>query len=175
MITVNSFKINLLNQISYNSFINSFDLLSLTCACGHSGCLTRHGFYTRYIKSYKEHKNRLSILRVKCACCGHTHAVFPVIIVPYSQVTLDDHIRIINNYSNGKGHERLMTEKILIDENTIRNILARYRTYWHQRLESAEISLKLSLSDISKRCIETFKRQFMQIKCTRNIFFQTPT
>lgn len=170
MITINSIKIKSLNQKTYHSFLESIELHSISCTCGHSGCLIKHGFYKRSIKSFNDNKVILSILRVKCNICGKTHAIFPILIVPYSQITLDDHICIINNHNTGKSHETLMTKKILIDENSIRRILFHYKRYWQQRLISAFIPLSLHLADLSKNCIEIFKRQFMQIKFTQNIF-----
>ena len=170
MITINSIKINTINQKNYNKLINSIDFNCVTCSCGHSGCLTKHAYYKRYIKTDCDSKVCLSILRVKCSICKHTHAVFPVFIVPYSQVSLDDHISIINNYLSDKSQKDLMNRKCLIDENTVRYILHNYKKYWHQRLTSFGISLKHSLDEVSFHCIKFFNRQFMQINCTLNIF-----
>lgn len=168
MITIFVDKIKTLDQISYISFIDSLDFNTLTCTCGHSACLTKHAYYVRTIKSSTPDPVILTILRVKCSHCGRTHAVVPQLIVPYSQVTLEDHIEIISNHMAGNSQEQLMDRKPLIDENSIRYILHNYYKYWHQRLTAFRISLKEPLINIVAHCFSHFSRQFMQIKCTCN-------
>lgn len=170
MITVNSIKINALTQYFYENFIKSINFASLTCSCNHSSCLIKHGYYKRTIKVAGETKETLTILRVKCANCGRTHAIFPILIVPYSQVLLTDHLEIINNYINSKKQDSIMTQKILIDENTVRYIISNFIKYWKQRIISFNIALNQPLDKLCKTCIEILRLQFMQIKCTQNIF-----
>lgn len=170
MITINSNKINTLNQKTYNKFLNSIDFNRLSCSCGHSACLIKHGYYTRSIKSTSTQKVTLTLLRVKCSICGKTHAIVPINIVPYSGILLEDQVTIINNYLSGKSQEPLMTEKSLIDESNISYIINNYKKYWHQRLISYSISLNETLEVISSKCIKLFLKQFMQIKWVSNIF-----
>lgn len=170
MITLNSNKINTLNQKTYNKFLTCIDFNRLSCSCGHAACLTKHGYYTRSIKSSSTQKVMLTLLRVKCSICGKTHALFPINIVPYSGVLLEDQVTIINNYLSGKSQESLMTEKSLIDESNISYIINNYRKYWHQRFISYSISLNGTLEAISSQCIKLFLKQFMQIKWVINIF-----
>ena len=118
MITIYFKKINTLNQISYNNLINSLHINQITCSCGRSCCLIKHAYYTRHIKISGGVKVSLSILRVKCTECGKTHAILPSIIVPYSQVTLHDHITIIVNAANKSSQNDVMNNNPLINENT---------------------------------------------------------
>lgn len=76
MITIISDKINTLNQISYNNFLQNIEMHQLSCSCGLSGCLIKHGYYTRSIKT-SHGVIKLSILRVKCKHCGKTHFYIP--------------------------------------------------------------------------------------------------
>lgn len=168
MITIIVDKIKILDQISYDSFINSLDFNTLSCQCGHSACLTKHAYYVRSIKTCSPQPVVLTILRVKCSHCGRTHAVIPHLIVPYSQITIQDHIEIISNHISGNSQAALMNEKCLIDENNIRCILHNYYKYWHQRLRAFNISISESLQDLISKCFKHLKRQFMQIKCTCN-------
>jgi len=176
MITIFTDKIKSLDQTTYNSFINSIDFNTLSCTCGHSACLTKHAYYTRCIKGCSPDLVIITVLRVKCSHCAQTHAIVPQLIVPYSQITLDDHIEIISNHRSDNSQVPLMNKKCLIDENSIRYIIHNYYKYWHQRLVSFEISLSSSLQSFINNCFRHFSRQFMQIKCVCNkLAWQTHT
>ncbi|WP_425359771.1 DUF6431 domain-containing protein [Clostridium beijerinckii] len=132
-----------------------------------SGQLIKHAYYDRHIKML-EGVITLTILRVKCTCCGKTHAIFPESIVPYSQIILTDHTTIINAYNSGFSFEPIMMANEFIDESNISYIIKQYLRYWKERISSFKIPLDLS---ISKQCLKLFKQQFMQIKCIQNILF----
>jgi hypothetical protein len=84
MITNLNIKIKYLTQDNCNKFIENIDFHKLSCSCGMSGQLIKHAYYDRHIKM-PEGVITLTILRVKCTCCGKTHAIFPESIVPYSR------------------------------------------------------------------------------------------
>ena len=170
MITIITNKINTLNQISYNIFLENIEMHQLSCSCGLSGCLIKHGYYTRFIKT-SHGIIQLSILRVKCKHCGKTHAIFPALIVPYSQVLLNTHLSIITAYISKSSFEPIMTANEFIDESNIKYIIRQFIRHWKERIASFEFSVFDSLDILSKQCLNTFKRQFMQIKCTENILF----
>lgn len=171
MITINYNKINTLNQNFYNNLIDLLNLSQITCSCGHSGCLTKHAYYKRNLKISGGIKLTLSILRVKCCVCGKTHAILPSGVVPYSQVSLRDHITIINNNLNNKSQTHVMNNNPLIDESTVSYILTTFRKYWQQRLRTFKIDISMQPGCLIKQCFKYFSRQFMQIKCTTNIFY----
>ncbi|WP_244834116.1 DUF6431 domain-containing protein [Clostridium sp. BJN0001] len=160
-------KIKSLTQKSYDKFIKDIDFHKLTCSCGRSGQLVKHGYYKRTVKN-SDGKISITILRAKCTCCNKTHAIFPECIVPYSQILLCDHISIINAYNSKASFEPIMIANEFIDESNIFYIIKQYLEHWKERITSFKISLDLS---ISKQCLKNFKRQFMQIKCTNNILF----
>lgn len=172
MITINYDKINTLTQNNYEIFLQSINLPTITCSCGHCGCLTKHAYYTRSLKIFGGIKITLSILRVKCSVCGKTHAILPSGIVPYSQVSLHDHITIINNNLKNKSQTHVMNNNPLIDENTIAYILHNFRKHWQQRLCTFKIDISISSNHLVKQCFKHFSRQFMQIKCITNIFYE---
>ena len=81
MITITVPFDNPLNQKTYENLINTLQFHQLQCTCGHSGCLTIHGYYTRSLKE-DDSEITLSICRVKCShrstpCqhCGASGAV----------------------------------------------------------------------------------------------------
>lgn len=154
-----------IDQKKYNSFIEDIPIYKLSCSCGKSGCLTKHGYYNRNVKTPNGILN-LRILRLICSSCGKTHAVFPICIVPYSQMILQDHLNIINTYVNGNSFNPIMLKNEYIDESNISYIVKQFLRHWKERLISFSIAID---SHIALRCLKTFKRQFMQIKCIDNI------
>lgn len=165
MITYFSKNFKLINQKNYNSFVTELPIHKLTCSCEISGCLTKHAYYNRNVKT-PNGILKLRILRLICNSCGKTHAVFPICIVPYSQILLKDHINIIKTYKTGASLEPIMLENEYIDESNIRYIIKQYLRHWKEHLIAFKITLDL---DTTFKCLKVFKRQFMQIKCIQNI------
>lgn len=162
-----------LTQKSYENTINQLQFHQLTCTCGMSGTLTVHGYYTRRLKT-EDHEISLKICRVKCSHCNKTHALLPSLIVPYSQVSLEDHISIIQTYEGTKKFTDIMDTTPSIDENLIASIIRRYVSHWLQKLRSFHLKL-LPADRLVKKCFSLFMNQFMQIRQTPNILFLTPT
>lgn len=155
----------------YNNLITNLQFHHLTCICGHSGCLSVHGYYYRSIK-VADGKVVLRICRVKCSCCGHTHALLLSSMVPYSQIALQDQTSIITSYEEGHLSVEVMEHTPSIDESNLHYIISSYRKHWKQRLLAFGIKLYKKLSD---SCFLIFNRQFMQIKSTPNILFLNTT
>jgi len=165
MITCIIKNIKTLDQNTYNNFIDQLPIHQLTCSsCHHSGCLTKHAYYNRAIKTPMG-KVILRILRVKCSHCNTTHAILLISMVPYSQVLYKDHIRIITQYIQGNDFEDIMMDTIDIDESSIQYIIKQYLRHWKERV----LSYSITLNEMMYRdCFKYFNRAFMQIKCTPN-------
>ena len=173
MITLTADFDNPVSQDSYDKTINSLQFHQLTCTCGHSACLTIHGYYDRFVKS-EDHSVHLHICRVICRHCNATHALLPAFIVPYSQVSFPDQVDIISCYVNSGDYSDIMQKTPSIDENCIHAMIRRYVRHWLQRILSVPLSISAS-PDFIRLCFLHFSRQFMQIKGTPNILFLTPT
>lgn len=173
MITICTENLNLISQDFYNNVISSLDLTLVTCTCGHTGCLVRHGSYKRRIQ-LADQILTLTIVRVFCNTCGHTHALLLSSMVPYSQIPLKTQYDAIQVFEQQKSLSSFLDKHCFIDENNLRFILHNYRRYWQQRMVS--FSLKIpSLSSLIQNCFDLFSMQFMQIKKARNLLFRTPT
>lgn len=170
MITVTSYKFKYFSQKSYDEFIENINFNQLTCVCSIKGQLIRHASYKRSIKT-PDGLITLKILRVKCKSCGKTHAIFPKSIVPYSRISLFDHVSIILTHISGKSFEPIMMENENIEEGNIRYVIKQYLRYWKERITSFGLSITNDIGLLATRCISIFKRQFMQIKCTPNVLF----
>lgn len=173
MITITVPFDNPLNQKTYENLINTLQFHQLQCTCGHSGCLTIHGYYTRSLKE-EDSEITLSICRVKCSHCGKTHALLPSRLVPYSQVSLQEQVAIISAYESSGDFEQLMVKTSSIDENLIASIIRRYVKHWLHKIRSFRIGLYF-LPRLVEQCFSLFMNQFMQIRQTPNILFLTPT
>lgn len=173
MITIGHELDNPFSQDFYDKLIRSLQIHQLTCSCGHSSCLVRHGSYLRTVKA-GDCCFRLRVCRVRCRECGATHALLPSCIIPYSQVSLPDTVTVLNCQEQHTGFSIFMENHLSVDENDIKAILRRYRRHWQQRLLAQDICL-FPLSRLVCRCFQHFSRQFLQIKATRNLLFCAPT
>ena len=172
MITLYVEENNPLTPDFYNSVLNSLQFHQLRCPCGHSGCLSIHGYYHRSIKT-NDGKMRFRICRVKCELCGHTHAILLSSMVPYSQISFSDHRRIIKDQENRTESRVTLSSALSFDESNYRYIIRMYLRHWKQRLLSERISARDG--GLISRCFQFWKRQFMQIKCTPNILLLNTT
>ena len=167
MITIYIKKCNTISQKIYDDTINRLQLHTVSCTCGCKGCLIYYGSYERTVKVMSE-SIRLRIARVMCRECHHTHALHLSVIVPYSQVTLQDQQDILNTHQSGKPVETILERNLLIDENTVKYIIRQYRIHWKERLAALGLSL---LDELIIPCFADYSRQFMQIRHTPNILY----
>ena len=173
MITIKTENYNLISQDFYNKTIDSLDLNLISCTCGHSGCLIRYGSYKRNVQ-LKDEMITLTIVRVYCTTCGHTHALLLSSLVPYSQIPLNVQITAIHAYESGHSLSRILADQCFIDENNLKAVIRTYRLYWKERLRSVGLSFS-EWSSLVTSSFSNFSRQFMQIKTTVNKLFLLPT
>lgn len=167
MITIIFKDCNSFSQNSYNLAVDDLQLHMVQCTCGRSGCLIRYGHYRRHVKLMSD-LLCLIVQRVRCKECGTSHALIPSILVPYSQIPLEDQQEILRYAENGLSPEPVMDRNLLVDENHVKYIIRQFRKHWKQRI----FSLGLSLNDqLTLPSLAAFSRQFMQVHRTRNILF----
>ena len=173
MITIETEYCNPISQVFYDNTVYSIDLATLSCTCGHFGCLIWYGSYSRRLRQ-GDSILLLRVARVFCRSCGHSHALLLSSVVPYSQIPLPVQASIAQCYENGSGYQNILAYQPLIDENTISSIIRSYRHHWQERIISAQLCLS-SLRQLVRGCFALFSRPFMQIKTTRNKLFLSPT
>lgn len=167
MITVLFKDCNYFSQDFYNQTIDHLQLHMVQCTCGKKGCLIRYGHYQRHVK-YLSELLPLVVQRVRCKECGTSHALLPSVLVPYSQIPLEDQQEILGCVVAGTSPDSVMDKNYLIDENNVKHIIRQFKKHWKQRI----LSLGLSPSDsLTVPCLTIYLRQFMQIHRTRNILF----
>lgn len=171
MITIPAKDCNSFSQDAYDEMIGILQFHQLQCKCGHCGCLIRYGHYERHLRLFGVFIP-LSIQRVRCKDCGKTHAIIPSLIVPYSQVPLEDQQEILERKEKGESVSPVMERNILIDESLVRHIIKRFRVHWKERILALMLTL---LDDLVEPCLSTYGLQFMQVHRTWNSFFPPPT
>lgn len=171
MLTVLVQDFNTFTQEYYNSVISELQLHRLECSCGHSGCLSFHGYYRRSVITTSG-KRTLLICRVKCSECGHTHALLLSSMVPYSQIPSIVQQNIAIAYENSLDRSSVCSSGI--DENNVKSVVRRYVRFWRERLRSARISLE-PLSVLIIACFSHYSKQLMQIRNTFNKLVTSPT
>jgi len=173
MITLSVSNFNYLSQRTYDDIISQLQLHMLECpSCGHSACLTRHGYYYRSVRTY-DGIISLRILRVKCSC-GATHSILLSSLVPYSRTMLKDHVYIISNGYTADTVAAVQLSTPEISFWSIRNIFRTFHAYWKERLASFHIGIS-DLGSLVAGCFTAFSRQFMQNRVLKNLLFQVPT
>lgn len=173
MITISVENFNTFSQRFYDSVIALVQIHQLTCKCGHSACLTIHGYYYRNVQT-PEGKVMIRICRVKCSECGKTHALLLSSFVPYSQVPVGEQQEIAVSVEDGQPIREIYDDHPHIDDNCIKSIIRRYKKHWKERLVSESITLS-PLPGLIRHCFTLYSAQFMQIRSTSNTLFSLPT
>lgn len=173
MLTCISNDFNIQSQKDYESFLDSVLLCTLSCSCGHSGCLKRHGYYKRSIMT--EHDLVvICVLRVVCTECGKTHALMPSCIVPYQHILLSDQVDLLDEINDTGKSEKFKERFLFVEDTEPRRIYRRYLRFWLQRLISSRIHLKSLLSTLIETAFSEYQMQFLQIhRCTNLLFHPT--
>lgn len=170
IVTVEDF--NNFSQDYYNSVIDNLQFHQLKCTCNQSGCLFIHAYYNRGV--YTPYGIvYIRICRVRCEACGRTHALLLSSLVPYDRIPFCYQHQIVCAYEDGTDPNAVCECNNFVDENSVKAVVRRYRSFWQQRLLSEFISLDDAVS-LSRECLDLYSRQFMQIHATVAIpFFNT--
>ena len=144
-----------LNQKSYDDYINLIDIYSLSCTCGsHDNVI--HGYYKRKVRTDKGNI-KLRIIRIRCKCCGKTHAILLSLIIPYKSVCLSTSIRIIKK----DNIDSLMINNNQIDEQ----VVSRIRKIFNERYKKWMSLSKLTFNDdLVLNSFIDFKSNFLQVR-----------
>lgn len=150
------------SQKFYEECLSRIDFFSVQCTCRHKGCLKRHGFYKRNVKTDNGIVT-LKILRVRCSECGKTHAVLLSSMVPFSQISVPDQFDIILG-----DDQRVMDNNPDINESSCSHIRKSYRSFFSEFLKGENVPLS-DIRQIISVCLSKLRRQFMQMKCSMKL------
>lgn len=114
--------------------------------CGSRGNCAAHGGYTRSLIEYEGGKvvyRRVRIKRVRCGSCGHTHAVLPDTIVPYSTYSLQFILRVLARYFLGLGTVEQLCRRYAISVSMLyqwKTLFLEHKAVWLGVLRDLEIT-----------------------------------
>ncbi len=78
--------------------------------CGSRGICIPHGSYRRCVVDYVRGKvvyTSINVRRVRCTGCGHTHALLPDFIIPYTTYSLFFILRVLCAYFRRRPVEQI--------------------------------------------------------------------
>lgn len=94
--------IKISDQEWFDQAIEKLNLSEQVCPyCDSKGQMILHDSYSRYMITLKGNRIETKILqipRVKCASCGHTHAVLPEVLIPYSSYSIRFVLTVLKDY-----------------------------------------------------------------------------
>lgn len=103
-----------------------------TCPfCSSKGNCHIHAYYRRKIGAYKDGVvvwEKVTVMRVRCSSCGHTHAVLPDVIIPYNRYGLLFILKVLASHFSGQ----LCAEKICERFSISRNTFFKWLSLWHK-------------------------------------------
>ena len=95
-------EIKISDQEWFEKTFEKTNLLGLVCPyCNSKERMIPHDMYSRYMITIKGNRIEsvlLRIPRVKCTSCGHTHAVLPEMLIPYSSCSLRFVLTVLKDY-----------------------------------------------------------------------------
>ena len=95
-------KIRISDQEWFDQAVGDLMLSDQCCPyCGAKSSMKPHDSYSRYMVTLKGDKpvtESLCVPRVKCTSCGHTHALLPEMLIPYSSYSLRFVLSVLNAY-----------------------------------------------------------------------------
>lgn len=114
--------------------------------CGSSGNCHVHAYYGRRIIDFIHGKpviQEITVLRLVCESCWHTHAVLPDMIIPYSGYGLFFILRVLAEAFLGRSSVEDLCERFCITRNQFykwKQIFSQHKQEWLGMLEHSEAS-----------------------------------
>ena len=151
-------------QEDYQNGADLLDLSETRCACGAKGDFTIHGHYDRYLQCDSE-DTILTITRVRCLSCGRTHALLPIIIIPYLIISNPIVTKVIATFRKEDIKVSTISKLYHLPYVVVKKLIDYYKGEHKQRLESVEATLSYT-SLLSKEFITRYIQEnsllFMQ-------------
>lgn len=171
MITFFSNDFNI-SQKHYSNSLNLIDFDSIECSCHNTHCLSIHAYYLRFVKS-PIGRIPIRILRVKCSVCGITHAVIPASIIPYTQHSFHDTLRVFIHFQHHPFFRSSFLDSVpsiaFSDVYHLKGIFSN----WISFLSRYNINLSNPPNDIISLCFFHLNRNLSQMRFNNTDLFIT--
>ena len=157
-----------MTQETYDALLGMLCLDQICCSCGRGFAFIFYGHYWRWLKT-TDGRFRLKVQRVRCRYCGHSHAIHPSCLVPYSQLPADTQQKIILYDVGSNEIKEVQDATPEISECDIYHVKRRFNAFWRERLLSLGLSCSAPIELLIEHSIASFHRQFMQIRRGTNL------
>lgn len=131
----------------FNDAIANIDLFRLKCPqCKAQGRCKAFSSYSRMMVSIEDHTvitHWVTIPRVKCISCKHTHAILPSVLIPYGIYSLIFILTVLRAYYQNKFRVQQIYDTYEITHSTLYlwiRILKRHKSVWLGVLKDLETS-----------------------------------
>jgi transposase-like protein len=161
-------KLNQLNSSDQQLFdfaVSSFNPSKCTCPeCGALGHMVSFSSYRRdliTVSDGKRMESSLIVPRFLCSSCGHTHAILPDVLVPYSSYSLQFILSVLLDYLQ---HKRTVSDLCWyweISVSTLYDWIHLFLNHYNSWCRSLDRILRISHKAISAVCgTESFPSRF---------------
>ena len=114
---------NISDSKLFSDSLASFCPSTAVCPfCFAKGCLSYHASYSRDLIGMDKgslFSSKVSIPRVVCSSCGHTHAILPDILIPYGSYSLTFILNVLKEYFKGSTTLISLCSKYQISPSTL--------------------------------------------------------
>ena len=142
----------------YDRMLKEMHVGMLVCpSCGRRFGCEIHGWYTRNTIAFIDGKTvytKIRVIRVKCRGCGHTHAVLPDAIIPYSQYSVLFLLQVLCDYYYRQMTVEAICGKYTISESMLYrwiNLFIKHKEQFLGMLRNMETSAKEFMAYIRER------------------------
>lgn len=131
------------------------------CACPTCGAKNKFSYHSSYERNFSFLDNdilcdvRLSVTRVICNSCGHTHACIPDFIVPYKIISRDSILSIVSEATKTSVLE--VAEKLQISFELIYSYIAILMSFFP----------KVDILNKEKNFVKNFNQKYFKLNCLK--------
>lgn len=157
MILQKRIKVNTIEDIK--KAINEANVTGFVCPECESHEFIYYGSYRRYLIIEIDGKTEeisVKIKRIRCKCCGKTHAVIPDFIVPYKIYSL----KIINKviYLKETNNSKCKEDKYGISRQLIRKWIKEFK-----KIKNKVMMIIEKIEEIEKLEVERYYNEYLEI------------
>lgn len=190
MITLFYEKSNTILKKTIQNYLNTVNFGVLECPNCHSNDIIKWGYYERGVlffsntEQYAVEYDYIKVQRVRCKSCGKTHALLPIGIIPYKQLSSEVVISIITKIAS-TNMEKAFSMFNFISEYTIKKLWLDFKKKHFPLLSTLTKTRNVlkALSSLKENIntqlayIHNYKRAFMQIKlvCVNVTYVRVPS
>ena len=135
--------------------------------CHAKACLSPFASYTRYLVEWKEDlpiTHEVTVQRYQCSSCGHTHALLPSPLVPYSSYSLRFILLVLRGCFLHRACVQKICEHAGISVSTLyrwKALFLAHKSLWLGILENLEASAEAFLDGMDGILLQGFCRKFV--------------